>query len=123
LDERFFMYAEDKDWCKRFWKAGWPVVYYPPAQAIHLAASSSARDPIRFHVEMSRANLRYWKKHYGLVHQVAIRGVMLLHELLRIIGAVIKMVVPSKRRDSIWKFKRSVAVLKLLLHEGFSTGS
>ena len=38
LDERFFIYAEDKDWCKRFWDAGWKVVYFPEAKAIHYGA-------------------------------------------------------------------------------------
>ncbi len=29
LDERFFLYVEDMDWCKRFWDSGLKVVYYP----------------------------------------------------------------------------------------------
>ena len=124
LDERFFMYAEDKDWCMRFWKSGWPVVYYPPAQAIHLTASSSARDPIRFYVEMTRANLRYWKKHYGWARQLAIRAIMLLHESLRIIGAAVNLIIrPSSRDAAIWKFQRSMAVMKLLVIEHFPTGN
>ena len=35
LDERFFMYAEDLDWCRRFREAGFEVVYYPGATIIH----------------------------------------------------------------------------------------
>ncbi len=35
LDEQFFMYAEDLDWCKRFRKAGYKVVYFPHSIIIH----------------------------------------------------------------------------------------
>jgi GT2 family glycosyltransferase len=35
LDERFFMYAEDLDWCHRFRDAGYKVVYFPNAPIVH----------------------------------------------------------------------------------------
>ncbi len=35
MDERFFMYFEDVDWCRRFWLAGYKVVYYPRAAMHH----------------------------------------------------------------------------------------
>lgn len=35
LDERFFMYFEDMDWCRRFWKNGYSIVYLPAAQMSH----------------------------------------------------------------------------------------
>jgi GT2 family glycosyltransferase len=35
LDERFFMYLEDTDWCRRFWQNGYQVVCYPTAQMAH----------------------------------------------------------------------------------------
>lgn len=41
LDERFWMYGEDIDWCLRFWKARWPVVFYPAVTARHTKGGSS----------------------------------------------------------------------------------
>jgi len=35
MDEKFFMYFEDTDWCRRFWQAGWRVVYFPEAKMYH----------------------------------------------------------------------------------------
>jgi len=35
MDERFFMYLEDADWCRRFWQNGYQVVYLPTAQMFH----------------------------------------------------------------------------------------
>lgn len=35
LDERFFMYFEDTDWCRRFWQNNYQIVYLPTAQMFH----------------------------------------------------------------------------------------
>ncbi|NQV00659.1 MAG: glycosyltransferase family 2 protein [Parcubacteria group bacterium] len=35
LDERFFMYLEDTDWCRRFWQNNYQVIYYPSAKMFH----------------------------------------------------------------------------------------
>ena len=42
FDERFFMYFEDTDLCRRFWQKNWKVVYYPRARIIHNHARQSA---------------------------------------------------------------------------------
>ncbi len=41
LDERFFMYFEDADLCRRSREAGWPVYYLPPVEVLHLTGASS----------------------------------------------------------------------------------
>jgi N-acetylglucosaminyl-diphospho-decaprenol L-rhamnosyltransferase len=43
MDERFFMYMEDVDWCRRFWAAGLQVVYYPTVHIYHYHAKGSAK--------------------------------------------------------------------------------
>lgn len=35
MDERFFLYFEDVDWCRRFWEKGWKVGYVPAARFSH----------------------------------------------------------------------------------------
>jgi GT2 family glycosyltransferase len=65
LDERFFFYAEDIDWCKRFKDAGWKIIFEPAATAIHFGGGSSGNAPLRYSIEMLRGNLIYWKKHHG----------------------------------------------------------
>jgi hypothetical protein len=65
LDEHFFFYAEDIDWCKRFRDAGWKIVFEPKAVATHFGGGSSSNAPLRFSIEVLRANLFYWQKHYG----------------------------------------------------------
>ncbi|MEI8096514.1 MAG: glycosyltransferase family 2 protein [Candidatus Moraniibacteriota bacterium] len=43
MDNQFFMYMEDVDWCRRFWENGLSVVYYPEAFVYHYHAKGSAR--------------------------------------------------------------------------------
>ena len=43
FDERFFMYLEDTDWCRRFWEAGYKVVYFPQAKMYHYHIQASKK--------------------------------------------------------------------------------
>lgn len=45
FDERFFLYFEDTDYCRRFWKQGWKLVYYPLAEIVHNHNRQSAQTP------------------------------------------------------------------------------
>jgi GT2 family glycosyltransferase len=83
LDDRFFMYAEDVDWSKRFHLAGWRVVFYPEARALHYGSVSAANAPTRFLLEMQRASLQYWKKYNGPVS-------VFLYQLINSLGYVIR---------------------------------
>jgi GT2 family glycosyltransferase len=41
LDESFFLYFDDTDWCRRFWEHGWKVVYVPGSQMVHFHQRAS----------------------------------------------------------------------------------
>jgi GT2 family glycosyltransferase len=41
FDERFFLYGEDLDWCRRSWRAGWPVLYWPQVTVTHLKGGTN----------------------------------------------------------------------------------
>lgn len=43
MDQRYFMYMEDVDWCRRFWEAGYKVMYYPLVSFYHYHGKGSAR--------------------------------------------------------------------------------
>ena len=65
LDERFFMYAEDVDWCYRFKQAGWEVWYQPTARVMHHIGGSSRTLPLRTMLERHRSMYYFYKKHYS----------------------------------------------------------
>ncbi len=49
LDERFFLFLEDTDWCWRFWQSGWRVVYFPFAKVIHYPNRASSEQSLWRH--------------------------------------------------------------------------
>lgn len=65
LDERFFMYSEDVDYCLRAWRAGWRVAYLPVAEITHLIGQTSSRYPFVPLVERHRSMYLFYKKHYS----------------------------------------------------------
>jgi len=79
MDERFFMYGEDIDWCKRIAEAGWKVVYYPEVTVLHVKRAAS-RQNRRSSFEFVRAFLLFYDKHYraqtpGLANLAVLAGI------------------------------------------------
>lgn len=101
LDERFFFYAEDIDWCKRFRDAHWRVFYCAPATATHFGGGSSSNAPLRYSIEMLRSNLAYWKKHYGTLGPLSFRAVSIMHHGLRLIPLAVLRVARFMAQDEI----------------------
>jgi len=61
LDDKFFMYAEDLDWCTRIRQQGFEVVYYPKA-VITYKGTRRARSNSKYAKIFIRSHIRYWKK-------------------------------------------------------------
>jgi len=64
LDEGYWLYMEDLDWCARFWRADWKVFYEPAGVALHVKGGSSGarrapRQEIAFHRGMARFYRRF----------------------------------------------------------------
>ena len=64
MDEGFFMFNEDVDWCRRIWQAGWEVVCEPRARAVHEVGVSRGRTAPKVILERHRGMIRYFHKHH-----------------------------------------------------------
>jgi len=64
LDEDFFMYGEDIDWCYRIKKAGWKIIYYGKSEIIHYKGASSKKKKSKLIYEFHRAMYLFYNKHY-----------------------------------------------------------
>jgi N-acetylglucosaminyl-diphospho-decaprenol L-rhamnosyltransferase len=63
LDEGYWLYMEDLDWCHRFWDAGWKVFYEPAGTALHVKGGSSAgRRALRQEVAFHRGMARFYRR-------------------------------------------------------------
>jgi GT2 family glycosyltransferase len=115
LDEDFFFYGEDIDWCRRFHEAKWEVVFYPEAEAIHFGGASSSNAPIRFNLEMQKADLQYWRKHHGKSGELIYWMIILLRQLVRIPVFALMYVFRAKNRETArFKLKRAFACICFL---------
>ena len=63
LDEAFFMYGEDLDWCYRMRQAGWRIYYVPHTEIIHFKGESGRPEPMRIQFRKSRAMAIFVQKH------------------------------------------------------------
>jgi len=113
LDPQFFMYGEDVDWCYRFRKAGQEIVFFAGAGAIHYGGASAAGAPLRFQLEMYRANLQYWRKHHSRIAQQLYLVSLAIYDAGRVFGLACSYpCLPGQRPSIGFKIKRSLACLQ-----------
>ena len=63
LDEGYWLYMEDLDWCYRFWERGWRVFYEPAGTVVHVKGGSSGeRRGLRQEVAFHRGMGRFYRK-------------------------------------------------------------
>lgn len=77
LDEGYYMYSEELDWCRRIKASGRRVVYYPAAQVTHHVGKSSEQAVTARHINFQRAKLRYFRKYHGRLLVGALRVFLL----------------------------------------------
>jgi len=79
LDEGYFMFSEELDWCKRAKDAGWQVVYMGTAQIIHHGGKSTDQIAARKHIYFHQSKLRYFRKYHGWLVAQILRIFLLLN--------------------------------------------
>jgi GT2 family glycosyltransferase len=80
LDEDFFLFSEETDWCYRFRRAGWQVLFFPGAECVHVGGASHGG---RLYRENLRGHLRFLRKHRGRRYAERARRLLLLSLRLR----------------------------------------
>jgi N-acetylglucosaminyl-diphospho-decaprenol L-rhamnosyltransferase len=83
LDEDFFLFSEETDWCYRFRQAGWEVLFFPGAECMHVGGAAHGG---RLYRENLLGHLRFLHKHDGA--RTAERARRLLLAALRLRGTL-----------------------------------
>ncbi len=78
LDEGYFIYCEEVDWCWRARKAGWQVYCVPRATVLHHEAQSTRQFAEPMFVELYRSRYRLFAKYYSPWRRAAVRAVIRL---------------------------------------------
>ncbi|THD82305.1 glycosyltransferase family 2 protein [Aliigemmobacter aestuarii] len=77
LDEAFFFYGEETDWCRRFAVAGWGVHFAPVGEIVHFGGGAARRLDHRRDVMLTEGTVRLHRKHGGLAAGLACYGLLL----------------------------------------------
>jgi GT2 family glycosyltransferase len=77
LDEGYFMYLEEIDWCRRARLRGWQVWHVPSALAVHHAGQSTRQHADAMRAQLWRSRLRYYQRFSGPTYN------RLVHALVR----------------------------------------
>lgn len=113
MDENYFMYFEEVDLCKRIWRKGWRICYFPDAKMIHHGGISSDANFDMIMIEYRKSQLYFYKKHYGVAYMKILKLYLILKTSYNYIKKEIKGDI--KRRNSnnisrellsvIWRYK------------------
>jgi N-acetylglucosaminyl-diphospho-decaprenol L-rhamnosyltransferase len=97
LDESFFMYFEELDWCRRCQAAGWEIHYVPAAQIVHYEGKSSEQVVAVRTIRFQRSKVRYFCKYYGAGWALIIRLFLLATYAFQLAEESLKWLVGRRR--------------------------
>jgi hypothetical protein len=84
MDEEYFMYGEEMDWCWQLQRAGWKTFYYPEARIMHYGGMSATQNPVGMQVEQQKSYLRFIGKRQGPIARHVARILLLVSGLVRL---------------------------------------
>jgi len=119
LDERFFMYYEDVDWCYRLRQRGWKIFYFPLFEIIHYGESSSKFNPHTF-IERHKSMQYFFNKHKGKKVAFTLRLIISSGLALRWVGLLVMYPFVRDTREELKK--RISAYLRVMRMEDFKLG-
>ena len=116
LDERYFMYAEEQDWCLQAKKAGWKIYYIPDGQVIHIGGASSLQNKTNLiNQNLYKSIYLMIKKNRTVVASLSFKwmlvGIFLLRNTLWFTMMLLKPIKKPIYRDRI---KNSLNVARLI---------
>ncbi len=98
LDEEYFMYGEDLDWCWRVKEAGYKVMYYPAATIAHYKYGSVQSVPFKTILMAHEAMKIFYRKHYAKKNNPFFNGLVYLGINLRMYLVLLRNLFRGKKR-------------------------
>jgi GT2 family glycosyltransferase len=114
LDELFFMYAEEVDWCYRVHKAGKKVIYFADAEIIHHRNQSAKKVAVRTFIQRKKSMILFFKKNHPELTFIA-KFYILLCLILNIPFVMLRFLV---RKDKKFNGNHYFAAISWMLRIG-----
>jgi GT2 family glycosyltransferase len=97
MDEDYFVYAEEADWCFRFARAGWRCVFAPVASILHCEGGGQSTRQVkpRMHVQLQKSVLIFNRKNLGIAAWLLVKAVFLVGSMARVMLFTVSGLVSS----------------------------
>jgi GT2 family glycosyltransferase len=109
LDERYFFFMEETDWCRRIREAGGQVIWVPQARVYHLQGASANQRPYRARIQFYESRYIYFAKHYGMVANTCLATGLFLRLIVNMLDSALLAVLTlgkAKHRDKLAVYAR-----------------
>jgi N-acetylglucosaminyl-diphospho-decaprenol L-rhamnosyltransferase len=114
LDEAFFIYFEETDWCARALRAGWALWQVPAAVVLHHSGGTTSLVAEEMSLQFHRSQARYYRKHHGLRGYLALKlivvcgvGYRFLRSVLAVVRSRIAPELLATRTRIYWEIVRA----------------
>jgi GT2 family glycosyltransferase len=99
FDERYFIYSEEVDLCRRLRRAGWPVWWVPTATVVHHTGQSTRLAAEAMFVRLYQGKILYFRKHEGRLAARLYKAILLVAALARLVLFPIALIEPAATRS------------------------
>lgn len=113
MDEVYFVYGDDPDWCYRFKKNGWEIMFTPDGQIIHYGGQTTKQMARKFRLQLHGSELIFMKLHRGRLMFILARFLTALFLFMRVPYWLATAILSKSKR------KRSVETARTYLIGGF----
>jgi len=111
LDERFFLYEEDRDWCLRATERGWDVFFLPEISVLHIGGYSTDPQYLRYLSVSIQSCLAFYEKHRGKMVRDLLRVAFSLVAMLNLLRWSVVCALKPARRKELDPWKRFMVTL------------
>jgi len=115
LDENYFMYSEEVDYCQRIRAAGWEIHWVPEAQVIHFGGQSTRQVAAKMFLCLYEGKIKYFRKHHGWLSAIAYKLILLAAGVARIASASLVWLGSSANRENHQKMINNYSRLLIAL--------
>ncbi|GAM07929.1 N-acetylglucosaminyl-diphospho-decaprenol L-rhamnosyltransferase [Geobacter sp. OR-1] len=101
LDERFFFFFEETDWCLQMKDSGWRVMFHPAARIYHLQGQSAKRVNVGARIEYWRSRYLYFRKHRSIAACFLLRCGLVMRLILSLTGQLATALFSANSRSRL----------------------
>ena len=121
LDEDYFVFLEETDWCFRMYKKGWKIFHVPDAEVFHLSGHSKKRTPWRSQIEFYMSLYKFFKKNRTPASYITLRVLkpckVFINLILNVLGNMVTLFQKEGLRNRLIKYYK-LSVWHMLMCPG-----